>query len=270
MAAASSKRAQGREPRWSGRLPSRLRIATINEDNDFLQHLSQRCKLLDWTLIIYPRPAVAAMSIGGRPHALLLDLDVFSRDWEDWLIHQSERLPHVGVLICTGRSSTGQRVRGLRAGADDWMDKPCHPEEVIARLQAIVRGHRLGLRSEARAILYSGELEVRLDLFEAFANGRPAGLTSREFEILLHLARNENTVIEREKLYLEVWGYAMVRGSRSIDTFVRKVRTKLEVISPGWRYIHTHKGLGYRFAGEPVEQITRTQGMRTGISPRSP
>ncbi|HTA15849.1 MAG TPA: response regulator transcription factor [Solirubrobacteraceae bacterium] len=204
------------------------------------------------------------MSVGDRPHAVLLDIDVFGNDWEGWLTRQSERFPHVGVLVCTTRSTTGQRVRGLRAGADDWMDRPCDPEEVIARLQAIVRGHRLGLRPDPQAPLRSGELEVRVDLFEAFANGRPAGLTSREFEVLLYLARMKDTVVERERLYSEVWGYAMVRGSRSIDTFVRKVRTKLEDVSPGWRYIHTHKGLGYRFVGEPVKRAGDNQGMRAG------
>jgi len=60
-------------------------------------------------------------------------------------------------------------------------------------------------------------------------------------------------VLEREEIYERVWGYAMARGDRSVDVFVRKLRQKLEGASPAWRYIHTHFGVGYRFAAEPIE-----------------
>ena len=60
-------------------------------------------------------------------------------------------------------------------------------------------------------------------------------------------------MLEREEIYQRVWGYAMARGDRSVDVFVRKLRQKLERASPGWRYIHTHFGVGYRFAAEPLD-----------------
>ena len=59
-------------------------------------------------------------------------------------------------------------------------------------------------------------------------------------------------MLEREFIYQRLWGYAMVRGDRSVDVFVRKLRQKLERVSPDWRYIHTHFGIGYRFAAEPL------------------
>jgi DNA-binding response OmpR family regulator len=78
-------------------------------------------------------------------------------------------------------------------------------------------------------------------------------LTRREFELIELLAGAEGRVLEREEIYQRVWGYAMARGDRSVDVFVRKLRQKLEKASPAWRYIHTHFGVGYRFAPEPVE-----------------
>ena len=60
-------------------------------------------------------------------------------------------------------------------------------------------------------------------------------------------------MLEREEIYQRVWGYAMARGDRSVDVFVRKLRQKLEKASPDWRYIHTHFGVGYRFAAQPME-----------------
>jgi len=103
--------------------------------------------------------------------------------------------------------------------------------------------------------IVAGELEVRGDRFQAFVGGRSVDLTRREFELIELLAGAEGRVLEREEIYQRVWGYAMARGDRSVDVFVRKLRQKLEKASPGWRYIHTHFGVGYRFAPEPTIEI---------------
>ena len=70
------------------------------------------------------------------------------------------------------------------------------------------------------------------------------------------LVAAEGQLLRREEIYARVWGFAMVHGDRSVDVFVRKLRQKLDRVSPGWRYIHTHVGIGYRFAAEPVDAIT--------------
>jgi DNA-binding response OmpR family regulator len=159
-------------------------------------------------------------------------------------------LPGMGVIVCTGRSTVAQRVRGLRFGADDWLTKPCHPEELIARVEAVVRRRkRAEIRIDTGPVV-AGELEIRADQFQAFVHGESVDLTRREFEVLQLLAEANGQVLEREGIYQSVWGYAMARGDRSVDVFVRKVRQKLEKKSPACEYIHTHFGVGYRF--EPV------------------
>ena len=97
-----------------------------------------------------------------------------------------------------------------------------------------------------------GEVEIRPDQFQAFVGGVSADLTRREFELIQLLAETPGQVLQREEIYQRVWGYAMVHGDRSVDVFVRKLRQKLERVSPDWRYIHTHFGIGYRFAAEPA------------------
>ena len=99
----------------------------------------------------------------------------------------------------------------------------------------------------------AGELEIRADQFQAFAGGASVDLTRREFELIQLLADVAGQVLPREEIYQRVWGYAMVHGDRSVDVFVRKLRQKLERASPRWRYIHTHFGIGYRFAAEPLD-----------------
>ena len=190
--------------------------------------------------------------------------------WE-YLEKLCAALPGLGVLVCTGQSTVAQRVRGLRLGADDWLTKPCHPEELIARVEAVVRRRR---RAEARSSggpITAGEIEIRSDRFQAFVRQESIDLTRREFELIELLAGAEGRVLEREEIYQRVWGYAMARGDRSVDVFVRKLRQKLEKASPGWRYIHTHFGVGYRFAPEPGGRRGHRAraGRRRGWAPRS-
>ena len=172
-------------------------------------------------------------------------------------------LPDLAVVVCTGPSSVAQRVRGLRLGADDWVSKPCHPEEVIARIEAIVRGRRRS-RSVESGPLVVGELEIRPDQFQAFVSGTSLDLTRREFELLHLLSAAKGQALERETIYQRVWGYAMAHGDRSVDVFVRKLRQKLAKRSPGWSYIHTHFGVGYRF--DPESAVPRGAEQAPGES----
>jgi DNA-binding response OmpR family regulator len=98
-----------------------------------------------------------------------------------------------------------------------------------------------------------GNLEIRPEEIQALVDGHRVGLTVREFQVLLVLAQREDRVMRRGDIYSHVWGGEMKYRDRSVDVFVRKVRTKLAQIAPGWAYIHTHFGVGYRFAATPVD-----------------
>ena len=93
-------------------------------------------------------------------------------------------------------------------------------------------------------------LEIRPSSYLALAGGRPIDLTAREFQLLLALAQRRNRVVPRTELYELVWRRRMAYRDRSVDVFVRKLRLKLNDAAPGWVYIHTHFGIGYRFAPE--------------------
>jgi DNA-binding response OmpR family regulator len=231
--------------------PSPIRLAVLDADTGFLQVLSKRLEGAGWQYRVLASPVPLDTLVAMRLNAIVLDLEVLGPQGWNYLEKLCARLPGLGVVVCTGRSSVAQRVRGLRLGADDWMTKPCHPEELIARVEAVVRRRK---RAEARVDagpVVVGEVEIRADQFQAFAGGSSADLTRREFELIQLLADANGQVMQREEIYQRVWGYAMVHGDRSVDVFVRKLRQKLEKVSPGWRYIHTHFGIGYRFAPEP-------------------
>jgi DNA-binding response OmpR family regulator len=234
---------------------SPLRVAVLDRDSGFIQVLSKRMDRLGWEHRVLASPVHGEDLISMRLGALVIDLATLGPQAWEYLDRVCTELPGLAVVVCTGRSSVAQRVRGLRMGADDWVTKPCHPEEVIARVEAVVRRRR---RAEAAATtepVEVGEVQIRADQFQAYVSGRSVDLTRREFELIQLLADAEGRVLEREEIYQRVWGYAMARGDRSVDVFVRKLRQKLEKASPDWRYIHTHFGVGYRFAAEPRDGL---------------
>jgi DNA-binding response OmpR family regulator len=104
-------------------------------------------------------------------------------------------------------------------------------------------------RAEALRI---ANLEVRPAEYQLLADGRRVGLTVREFQTFLVLAERPDRVVTRPEIYSLVWGGQMAYRDRSVDVFVRKVRRKLAAVAPGWAYIHTHFGVGYRFSPERV------------------
>ncbi|MGO9249060.1 MAG: response regulator transcription factor [Solirubrobacteraceae bacterium] len=232
-----------------------MRIAVLDRDSGFIQVLSKRLDRLGWEYRVLAGPVPTEAIASMRLSALVIDLAVLGPQAWEWLERLSGDLPELGVVVCTGPSTVAQRVRGLRLGADDWITKPCHPEEVIARVQGVARRRRRSTgRAEVKPLL-AGEVEIRTDRFQAFVAGQSLDLTRREFELIELLAAAEGRVLEREEIYSRLWGYAMVRGDRSVDVFVRKLRQKLERASPRWRYIHTHFGIGYRFAAESLDAI---------------
>jgi DNA-binding response OmpR family regulator len=243
----------GAAPSGSGGASSALRVAVLDRDSGFIQVLSKRLDRLAWEHRVLAGPVPSEAVVSMRLSALIVDLAVLGPQAWEWLERLCGALPELGIVVCTGPSTVAQRVRGLRLGADDWITKPCHPEEVIARVQSVVRRRRrASTRAEAKPLL-AGEVEIRADRFQAFVRGNSLDLTRREFELIELLAGGGGRVLEREEIYSRLWGYTMVRGDRSVDVFVRKLRQKLEKASPRWRYIHTHFGIGYRFAAESLD-----------------
>jgi DNA-binding response OmpR family regulator len=232
--------------------PGTIRLAVIDDDSGFVTVLSKRLDGAGWEYHVresgFPVEEIVSMKL----NALLVDISILGPDGWDFLERVCGTIPGLGVLVCTGQSTVAQRVRGLRLGADDWINKPCHPEEVMARVEAVVRRRKRAQNKVETGPMVSGELEIRSDQYQAFVSGQSLGLTRREFELLHLLADARGQVIEREEIYQKVWGYAMAHGDRSVDVFVRKLRQKLQRYSGNWNYIHTHFGIGYRFDPEAL------------------
>jgi len=241
-----------------------MQVGILDTDSGFVHVLVKRLEAagVQHRVIASPRSHDALVAL--RLSAMIVDPAVLGPAAWSYLEGLCARMPNLGLVVCTAPVAVAQRVRGLRLGADDWLTKPCHPEEVVARLEAVGRRRSPWDQRGEQAPVEVGGLSVRPDRFQAYAGDASADLTRREFELIQLLAGREGQVLPREEIYERVWGYSMAHGDRSVDVFVRKLRQKLEKVSPSWRYIHTHFGIGYRFAAEPAVAAPAVEPERQG------
>jgi DNA-binding response OmpR family regulator len=236
-----------------------LRVAIMDSDSGFLVVLSKRLEQLSWQHRMLPFKASAAKVAALDLDILIVDLASLGNGRWKWLERVCEAEPRFGIVVCTGASTVAERVQALRIGVDDWLGKPCHPEELIARVEAVAARLRPPEQRSLEPVTL-GEVEVRPDQYQAFVGDRSLELTRREFQLIELLCSARGEVLPRELIYESLWGYEMARNDRSVDVFVHKLRRKLKLASPTWRYVHTHPRTGYRLAAErallelPVER----------------
>jgi two-component system, OmpR family, response regulator MprA len=173
------------------------------------------------------------------PDMVVLDLGLPKLDGVE-VCRQLRADGDVPILILTARSDTDDRVRGLDAGADDYLVKPFERAELQARLRALMRRRP----PRGSASMRVGDLTLNPDTREVSRGERQIDLTAREFELLEYLMRNQKLVISRERLLEEVWGYDPTSMTNTIDVFISNLRRKLEEGGES-RVLHTKRGAGY-------------------------
>jgi DNA-binding response OmpR family regulator len=174
-----------------------------------------------------------------EPDAVILDLGLPGMDGTE-VCRRLRLAGDVPILMLTARDGLDDRVDGLDSGADDYLVKPFDRQELLARLRAVLR--RRPPRGSASLVV--GDLTLNPDRREAVRSGRDLDLTGREFELLEHLMRNERLVVSRDALLEQVWGYAPLTESNTVDVFVSNLRRKLEAGGEP-RMLHTVRGAGY-------------------------
>jgi DNA-binding response OmpR family regulator len=226
-----------------------LRVAIMDSDSGFLLVLSKRLERLDWQHQMLAFTVSAATIAALELDVLIVDLASLGNGRWRWLQRLCDAEPSFGIVVCTGTSTVAERVRALRMGADDWLSKPCHPEELIARVESVGAHMR---QPEPRSLepIALGEVEIHPSQYQAFVAGESVNLTRREYQLIELLSARGGETLGRELIYESLWGYEMARNDRSVDVFVHKLRRKLKQASPEWSYIQTEFRVGYRLAAE--------------------
>jgi DNA-binding response OmpR family regulator len=176
-----------------------------------------------------------------RPAVVLLDLTMPDLDGLEVLQRLRGAGDEVPVCVLSARDEVDDRVRGLEAGADDYVVKPFAVEEVAARLHALLRRRP---PSVSGAVLRAGDIELDARGHRATRGGRGLDLTPREFALLEVFLRHPGDVLDRKLLHEEVWGYTFDPGTNVTDVFVGYLRRKLEADGEP-RVLHTVRGVGF-------------------------
>jgi len=194
------------------------------------------------TTIVSDGPAVNAIANDDDFDLLILDLGLPGKDGLD-VLRDLRRAGHrLPVIVLTARGDPYDRIAGLETGADDYLPKPFHFEELVARIRARLRDE--GSADEQTQLRVGG---VSLDLRTRWAsvNGERVELSAREFELLRTFLEHPDQVLSREQLLARVWGYDYDPGSNVVDVYVGYLRRKL-----GQDRFETVRGVGYRFRTE--------------------
>lgn len=182
--------------------------------------------------------------------AIVLDVMVPKKDGFTILSEIREAGNNTPVLMLTARSTMEDRVTGLDLGADDYLPKPFHFEELAARLRSIMR--RSG--SEKSTKLQVGDLILDTVTHMAYRNNKEIELTTKEYALLEYLMRNRNRILSRSMIMQHVWKVSFDPESNIIDVYVKRLRAKVE--AGGARFIYSIRGVGYRIkeqSQEPAE-----------------
>ncbi|GEC92102.1 response regulator transcription factor [Brevibacillus brevis] len=179
--------------------------------------------------------------LSWKPELVLLDLMLPDHDGLD-ILNQIRQYGSCPVIIITARGTVPDKLQGLAQGADDYIAKPFDPEEVLARVQAVLR--RSSYLTEADTIRL-GTLSIDVTAQNALIGKTPLSLMPRDWQLLVFLARHPNQRFSRDQLLDQVWGMDFEGGDRSVDTAVKRLRKSLRPWPTSEGEISTIRGLGY-------------------------
>ena len=224
-----------------------MRILIAEDEYDLNRILSERLKAEHYSVdsCYNGRDALDYLD-SAEYDALILDIMMPVMDGLTVLKKLRSRGSSLPVLLLTARDSVDDRVKGLDAGANDYLVKPFAYEELSARIRVLLRKPF----EAPKTVLKLADLEVHLDTRKVYRAGEEIRLSGKEFSLLRYMIQNQGIVLSREKLEQHIWNYDYSGGSNVIDVYIRYLRRKLdEGREP--KLIHTVRGAGYVLRAEP-------------------
>lgn len=180
-----------------------------------------------------------------KPDLILLDIMMPRLDgWQ--VCRQVRKNSEVPIIMLTAKGEVFDKILGLELGADDYISKPFDTKEVLARIKAVLRRSSEKAKKNAVKEVCFDKLVINLTNYELTVDGKKIDTPPKELELIFHLASNPNRVYTRDQLLDEVWGFDYYGDSRTVDVHVKRLREKLENVSPLWS-LKTVWGVGYKF-----------------------
>ncbi|WP_455465676.1 response regulator transcription factor CtrA [Bartonella sp. B39] len=230
-----------------------MRVLLIEDDKTMTQSIELMLKSANFNVYITDL-GEEGIDLGKLYDYDIILLDLNLPDMSGYDVLRTLRLAKIKtpVLILSGMNAIEDKVRGFGFGADDYMTKPFHKDELIARIHAVVRRSK----GHAQSIIVTGDLTVNLDAKTVEVAGHPVHLTGKEYQMLELLSLRKGTTLTKEMFLNHLYGGMDEPELKIIDVFICKLRKKLEAISSHVNYIDTVWGRGYVLR-DPVEETVR-------------
>ena len=227
---------------------SRKRVLLVEDERSIAEPLAEALEREGFDVLVAGSAETGLETFSAQPpDIVLLDVMLPDGDGRDVLreIRQRSRTP---VVMLTARGEEMDKVLGLELGADDYVTKPFSSAELVARMRAVLRRSSAEPVADAGGVLESGEVAMNLDTRSVTRRGDPVELTVKEFELLRVLLEHAGKLVKRDDLVAEVWDPNWFGSTKTLDVHVSSLRKKLGDDPGSPRYIHTVRGVGFRFS----------------------
>jgi two-component system, OmpR family, alkaline phosphatase synthesis response regulator PhoP len=234
------------------------RILVVEDDRDIAELVGRYLEKAGFSVDVIGSGRDALAAVRERPPDLLvLDLMLPHVDGLEVCraVRASNRTAAIPIIMLTARAEESERIVGLEIGADDYIAKPFSPNELVARVRALLR--RATREPHADATVAYGPILVDPERHVVSSGGNAVNLTAKEFLLLQYLLRHRGRVLSRDVLLTDVWGYTYTGGTRTVDVHVRRLREKLP---PLGKALITVKQFGYKLLERPPDEPTRREG----------
>lgn len=225
----------------------------VIDDEDSILNVVEAYLKSDGNTIHLAHDGVQGLAAFRRynPDLVILDIMLPEMDGIE-VLQQIRRESDVYVMLLSAKSEEFDRVLGLTVGADDYLTKPFSPRELVARVKVMLRRGRNTTSQDEKQIFTFKNLRIDTVRHEVERNGEKIELTALEFKLLATLATYAGMVLSREQLLERVWGYEFYGEDRVVDVHIGHIRQKLEADASDPQLVVTVRGVGYKFADEPL------------------
>ena len=221
------------------------KILVVDDDTNISELLRLYLEKNGFSVITCADGATA-IEVEKKEKPSLILLDIMLPKFDGWQVcREIRKTSEVPIIMVTAKNETFDKILGLELGADDYISKPFDTKEVIARVKAVLRRTSLNKKTKTDQVQFD-KLIINITNYELVVDGKKVDTPPKELELIYHLASNPNRVYTRDQLLDEVWGFDYYGDSRTVDVHVKRLREKLENVSPNWS-LKTVWGVGYKF-----------------------
>lgn len=224
---------------------AKSKVLIVDDDKNIVELIKLNFESEGFETVTAPNGVIAIEKFkSDNPDIIIMDVMMPEMDGRE-ACKEIRKTSDVPIIMLTAKGETLDKILGLELGADDYIVKPFEPQELVARVKAVLRRTKASEQQQDKPLEFTN-LSINISNYELKINGKIIDIPPKELELLHFLASNPNRVFTREQLLEKVWGFDYYGDSRTVDVHIKRLREKLEGVEGNWQ-LKTVWGVGYKF-----------------------